>query len=150
MDLAFENEKEEAAAVLRAHGTLVSLHFAAEKGMPDEVAAGIVAGQHVNSCDQVIFLCVCMGEWVGVAASIVYKSCIYISLYIYTHTHTHTHMYIFINIYIYIHMHTYFISSYTRIYIDRLIDRKMDRNIGWIDINAPTKKLDIDAPTTAP
>ena len=47
MDLAVGNEKEEAAAVLRAHCALHSLLFAAEKGMTDtdEVAAGIVAGR---------------------------------------------------------------------------------------------------------
>jgi hypothetical protein len=48
--------------VLRAHGALHSLHFAAEKGMTDEVAAGIAAGQDVNAGDEVIFLCV--GVWV--------------------------------------------------------------------------------------
>jgi hypothetical protein len=56
LDLAVEYEKEEAAAVLRAHGARHSLNFAAEKGMTDEVAAGIAAGQDVNACDQVIFL----------------------------------------------------------------------------------------------
>ena len=60
MDLAVENEKEEAAAVLRAHGALHSLHFAAGKGMTDEVAAGIAAGQDVNAGGAVIFLCVCV------------------------------------------------------------------------------------------
>jgi len=64
LDLAVENEKEEAAAVLRAHGALHSLHFAAEKGMTDEVAAGIAAGQDVNARDAVIFLCVCVCGWV--------------------------------------------------------------------------------------
>ena len=77
LDLAVENKKEEAAAVLRAHGALHSLHFAAEKGMPDEVAAGIAAGQDVNARHQVIFLCVCIGGWVGVAASLVYQSFMY-------------------------------------------------------------------------
>ena len=38
--------------MLRAHGALHSLHFAAEKGMTDEVAAGIAAGQDVNARDQ--------------------------------------------------------------------------------------------------
>ena len=65
LDLAVDNKKEEAAAVLRAHGALHSLHFAAEKGMTDEVAAGIAAGQDVNARDQVIFLCVCVDGWVG-------------------------------------------------------------------------------------
>ena len=101
LDLAVAKKKEEAAAVLRAHGALHSLHVAAERDMTNEVAAGIAAGQDVNARDQVIFLCVCvwMGGWVGVAASLVYTSCIYISLYLYiyyiyishTHTHTHTH-----------------------------------------------------------
>ncbi len=52
--------------MLRAHGALHSLHFAAEKGMPDEVAARIAAGQDLNARDdQVIFLCgcVCVGVW---------------------------------------------------------------------------------------
>ncbi len=70
MDLAVENEKEEAAAVLRAHGALHSLHFAAEKGMTDEVAARIAAGQDVNARHthrfEVIFpVCVWMGGWMG-------------------------------------------------------------------------------------
>ena len=60
MDLAVKNKKEEAAAVLRAHGALHSLHFAAQEGMTDEVAAGIAAGQDVNARDEVIFLCVCV------------------------------------------------------------------------------------------
>ena len=65
LDLAVDYKKEEAAAVLRAHGALHSLHFAAPKGMTDEVAAGIVAGQDVNARDQVIFsVCVWMGGWV--------------------------------------------------------------------------------------
>ncbi len=71
LDLALENDHEEAAAVLRAHGAQVSLFFAAEKGMTDEIAACIAAGQDVNARDQVIFLCVCMGRRVGVAASLV-------------------------------------------------------------------------------
>ena len=59
LDLAVEYEKlaveiKEAAAVLRAHGALHSLHFAAEKGMTDEVAARIAAGQDVNARDQVM------------------------------------------------------------------------------------------------
>ncbi len=65
LDLAVENKKEEAAAVLRAHGARHSLKFAARKGMTDEVAAGIVAGQDVNACDQVICVCVCVYGWVG-------------------------------------------------------------------------------------
>ena len=65
MDLAVGNKKEEAAAVLRAHGALHSLHFAAEKGMTDEVAAGIAAGQDVNARDLVIFFCVFVDGWVG-------------------------------------------------------------------------------------
>ncbi len=52
LDLAVDNYQEEAAAVLRAHGALHSLHFAAQKGMTDEVAAGIAAGQDVNARDQ--------------------------------------------------------------------------------------------------
>jgi hypothetical protein len=66
-----ENDHEEAATVLRAHGAQVSLFFAAEKGMTDEIAACIAAGQDVNARDQVIFLCVRMGRRVGVAASLV-------------------------------------------------------------------------------
>ena len=58
LDLAVEYGKEEAAAVLRAHGALHSLHVAAIKGVTDEVAAGIAAGQDVNARDKVIFLCV--------------------------------------------------------------------------------------------
>ncbi len=65
LDLAVQNNKKEAAAVLRAHGALHSLHFAADKGMTDEVAAGIAAGQDVNARNQVIFLCVCVDGWVG-------------------------------------------------------------------------------------
>ena len=61
MDLAVGNKKEEAAAVLRAHGARHSLHFAAKKGMTDEVAARIAAGQDVNARDAVIFcVCVCV------------------------------------------------------------------------------------------
>ncbi len=59
LELALANDKEEAAAVLRAHGAQVSLFFAAEKGMTDVVAARIAAGQDVNAHDQVIFLCLC-------------------------------------------------------------------------------------------
>ena len=64
LDLAVENEKEEAAAVLRAHGALHSLHFAAKKGMADELAAGIAAGQDVNARDTVILLCWWVCGWV--------------------------------------------------------------------------------------
>jgi hypothetical protein len=65
LDLAVGKKKKEAAAVLRAHGALHSLLFAAQEGMSNEVAAGIVAGLDVNARDEVIFLCVCMGGWVG-------------------------------------------------------------------------------------
>jgi hypothetical protein len=65
LDLAVAEEKEEAAAVLRAHGALHSLHFAAQKGMTAEVAAGIAAGQDVNAQDTVIFLCVCVCVYGG-------------------------------------------------------------------------------------
>ncbi len=65
LDLAVDNKKEEAAAVLRAHGALHSLHFAAEKGMTDEVAARIAAGQDINARDQVIFFCVFVDGRVG-------------------------------------------------------------------------------------
>ena len=63
LDVAVQNKKEEAAAMLRAHGALHSLHFAAQEGMTDEVAAGIAAGQDVNARDVVIVLCVCMCVW---------------------------------------------------------------------------------------
>ncbi len=66
LDLAVEKRNEEAAEVLRAHGALHSLHFAAEEDMADEVAAGIAAGQDVNARDVVIFLCVCVCVCVGV------------------------------------------------------------------------------------
>ena len=83
LDIAVLNQRKEAAAVLRTHGALHSLHFVAQKGMTDEVAALIAAGQDVNALDKVIFLCVFVDGWVvGVAARLVYKSCIYISLYI--------------------------------------------------------------------
>ncbi len=58
LDLAVDNKNEEVAAVLRAHGALYSLLFAAEGGMTDEVAAGIAAGLDVNARDEVIYLCV--------------------------------------------------------------------------------------------
>jgi hypothetical protein len=63
LDLAVEYKKEEAAALLRGHGALHSLHFAAQTGMTDEIAARIAAGQDVNARDPVIFLCVFV--WVG-------------------------------------------------------------------------------------
>ena len=66
LDLAVKKKKTEATAVLRAHGALHSLHFAAKKGMADEVAAGIAAGQDVNARDTVILLCGCMCGWVEV------------------------------------------------------------------------------------
>jgi hypothetical protein len=75
LDRAVEYKKEEAAAVLRAHGALHSLHVAAQKGMTDEVAAGIAAGQDVNAREQVIFLCVCV--WCVEIASLVCKSFVY-------------------------------------------------------------------------
>jgi hypothetical protein len=65
LDLAVDNEEEEAAAVLRAHGARHSLHFASREGMTDEVAARIAAGQDVNARDQVIFFCVCVYGRVG-------------------------------------------------------------------------------------
>ncbi len=84
LELALADDKEEAAAVLRAHGAQVSLFLAAEKGMTDVVAAHIAAGQDVNARDQVI-LCVrvCV--------------CVCARAYIYSHTHTritHTHTHI--------------------------------------------------------
>ncbi len=63
LDLVVGEEKEEAAAVLRAHGALHLLHFAAQKGMTDEVAAGIAAGQDVNARKKVIVLCVRKCVW---------------------------------------------------------------------------------------
>jgi hypothetical protein len=66
LDLAVENKKEEAGAVLRVHGALHSLHFAAKRFMTDEVVAGIAAGQDVNARDKVIFsVCVCVDGRVG-------------------------------------------------------------------------------------
>jgi hypothetical protein len=65
LDLAVANKREEAAAVLRAHGARHSLHYAAYKGMTDEVAARIAAGQDVNARNQVIFQCVFVEGWVG-------------------------------------------------------------------------------------
>ncbi len=62
--------------MLRAHGALHSLHFAAEKGLTDEVAAGIAAGLDINDQDdRVIYLCMCGCVEVG---SLVCKSCIYL------------------------------------------------------------------------
>ena len=78
LDLAVKKKKEEAVAVLRAHGALHSLHFAAKKGMADEVAAGIAAGQDVNARGEVIFLCVCVCVCVWrEVASLVCKSFMY-------------------------------------------------------------------------
>jgi hypothetical protein len=51
LDLAVQNKKEEVAAVLRAHGALHFLHFAAKKGMADEVAARIAAGHESEGDD---------------------------------------------------------------------------------------------------
>ena len=65
LDRAVDNDHEEAAAVLRTHGAHLSLLIAAKKGMMDEVATGIAAGQDVNACDSVISVCVCTGGWVG-------------------------------------------------------------------------------------
>ena len=47
LDLALANRKEEAAAVLRVHGAQVSLFFATEKGMTDEVAARALKSQNI-------------------------------------------------------------------------------------------------------
>jgi hypothetical protein len=58
LDQAVENKNDEVAAVLRAHDALHSLLFAADKGMMDEVAAGMAAGLDVNARDEVIYLCV--------------------------------------------------------------------------------------------
>ena len=79
MDVAVVNKKEEAAAVLRAHGALHSLHFAAEKGMTDEVAACIAAGQDVNARQQdngrtALHLAAIEGHG-GVAESLLKGSC---------------------------------------------------------------------------
>jgi hypothetical protein len=52
LELALENDQEEAAAVLRAHGAQVSLSFTAERGLMDEIAACIAAGQDVNAFNQ--------------------------------------------------------------------------------------------------
>ena len=52
MDLALANDQDEAAAVLREHGAQVCLCFAAEKGMTEEIAACIAAGQDVNARDK--------------------------------------------------------------------------------------------------
>ncbi len=102
MDLAVEYENEEAAAVLRAHGALRSLHFAALKGIlpkgTDEVGAVIAAGQDVNARNPVIFVCGWRGVWVDIAASLVYKSCIYIPLCMYIYIYIYIHTYILISI----------------------------------------------------
>jgi ankyrin repeat protein len=52
LESAVDNDQEEAAAVLRAHGAELSLFFAAEKGMTDEIAAHIAAGQDVKACNE--------------------------------------------------------------------------------------------------
>jgi hypothetical protein len=52
LDLTLANDREEAEEVLRAHDTQVSLFFAAEKGMTDEIAARIAVGQDVNACNE--------------------------------------------------------------------------------------------------
>ncbi len=104
MDLAVEEEEEEAAAVLRAHGALHSLHFAAGEGMTDEVAARIAAGQDVNARVSVSFLCVWLGGRVVVAASIVYTSCIFISLLYIIHSYIYIYTYIYIHICLYIYI----------------------------------------------
>jgi hypothetical protein len=106
-------EEEEAAAELRAHGARHSLHFAAEEGMTDEVAAGIAAGQDVNACGKVILLRVFVDGWVGVGASLVYKSCMYISLYICIHIYIYIyHKPIYICKCIYIHTYNIYILQY--------------------------------------
>ena len=51
LDYAVDNDKVEAAAVLRAHGAVCSLKSVAQKGMSDEVEASIAAGQDVNARD---------------------------------------------------------------------------------------------------
>ncbi len=102
MDVAVREKKEEAAAVLRAHGALHSLHFAAGEGMTDEVAARIAAGQDVNARDSVSFLCVWMGGRVVVAASIVYTSCIFISLLYIIHSYIYIYSYFYIYMLMYI------------------------------------------------
>ncbi len=51
LDLAVVYNREEAAAVLRAHGAQHSLLFAAGKGMTDYISAGIAAGA-VNAMDK--------------------------------------------------------------------------------------------------
>jgi hypothetical protein len=62
--------------------------------MTHEVAARIAAGEDVNARDQVIFsVCVWMGGWVGVAATLVYKSSLYISLYIYIYRYRYICIY---------------------------------------------------------
>jgi ankyrin repeat protein len=52
LESAVDNDQEEAAAVLRAHGAELSLFFAAEKGMTDEIVAHIAAGQDVKACNE--------------------------------------------------------------------------------------------------
>jgi len=61
LDYSVDNNKEETSAVLRAHGAQHSLFFAVKKGLTDELAAGIAAGQDVNVYDEVIsaYACIC-------------------------------------------------------------------------------------------
>ena len=82
LDLAVKKKKTEATAVLRAHGALHSRHFAAKKGMADEVAAGIAAGQDVNAKPKpmrsffCVCVCVCVCGW-RLVAGLVCKSLMY-------------------------------------------------------------------------
>jgi hypothetical protein len=52
LDLSLANDHAKAAAVLPAHGAQVSLFFAAEMGMTDEIVARIAAGQDVNAWNE--------------------------------------------------------------------------------------------------
>ncbi len=63
-------------ALLKEHGTQFSLWYTAAKGMTDEVAASIAAGQDLNACDSVIFVYGCMGDRVYIDIS---PSCICIA-----------------------------------------------------------------------
>ena len=79
MDLAVGNKKEEAAAVLRAHGALHSFHGAAKEGMTDEVAARIAAGQDVNALNKSRMTALHCAAWnghVGVAEALLNARCI--------------------------------------------------------------------------
>jgi ankyrin repeat protein len=51
LDYAVASGKEPAAAELRAHRAQHSLFFAAQKGMPDELAKVIATCQDINVCD---------------------------------------------------------------------------------------------------